>query len=63
MAKKCIYCRSEVDDGCVIDFCESCGRKVWGEKMFRTILKNMEDARERGDLCNPGAVTKISKDF
>lgn len=52
MVKKCIYCGSEVNDDCVIDFCERCGIKVWGEKMFRTILKNMEDARSNGDLLH-----------
>jgi hypothetical protein len=52
MVKKCIYCREEISDESVIDFCERCGIGVWGEKMFHTILKNMEDAREKGDLCH-----------
>ena len=52
MVKKCIYCKSDINNESVIDFCERCGRGVWGEKMFRTIVKNMEDARERGDLCH-----------
>jgi hypothetical protein len=52
MVKKCIYCREEISDESVIDFCERCGKGVWGEKMFHTILKNMEDAREKGDLCH-----------
>ena len=30
--------------------CEKCGKDVWGEKMFNTIIQNMERARERGDL-------------
>jgi hypothetical protein len=50
MAKKCIYCSSEIPSDSVIDFCERCGVGVWGHKMFQTILKNMEDARERGDI-------------
>lgn len=49
--KKCIYCSSGIPEESVIDFCETCGTKVWGEKMFRTILHNMNDARERGDLA------------
>jgi uncharacterized UBP type Zn finger protein len=52
MVKKCIYCGSHVEDDCVIDFCERCGISVWGEKMFRTIIKNMEDARSNGDLLH-----------
>ena len=52
MTKKCIYCGAEIPDESVIDFCESCGKKVWGEKMFNAILKNMEDAKANGDLGN-----------
>ena len=52
MAKKCIYCKAEIPDESVIDFCERCGKGVWGEKLFNTIVQNMEDARERGDLCH-----------
>ena len=51
MTKKCIYCGKEVSDEAVIDFCDMCGERVWGKKMFETIKKNMEDARDRGDLC------------
>ena len=50
MTKKCIYCKSEISDESVIDFCERCGKGVWGEKMFNAIVQNMEDARDRGDL-------------
>lgn len=52
MAKKCIYCSKEIPDESVIDFCEQCGKNVWGEKMFNAIIANMEDARDRGDLCH-----------
>ena len=52
MAKRCIYCNSEIPSESVIDFCNECGIKVWGEKMFKTILTNMEDARDTGNLCN-----------
>ena len=51
MVKKCIYCHCAISDESVIDFCKVCGVGVWGEKMFNAILKNMEDANERGDLC------------
>ena len=52
MSKKCIYCGKEVHEDSVIDFCKTCGESVWGKKMFDTIVKNMEDARERGDLVS-----------
>lgn len=52
MAKKCIYCGCEISSESVIDFCEKCGKNVWGDKMFKTIVKNMETARSNGDLCH-----------
>jgi uncharacterized UBP type Zn finger protein len=58
MAKKCIYCGEHVPEESVIDFCERCGKSVWGEKMFNTIVSNMEKAREKGDLCYPKTIAK-----
>ena len=52
MTKKCIYCSAEIPDESVIDFCEKCGKNVWGEKMFNTIVENMNNAKENGDLCH-----------
>ena len=52
MSKKCIYCKIEVSEESVIDFCSRCGKGVWGEKMFNAIVKNMEEARSRGDLVS-----------
>jgi len=52
MTKKCIYCGSEVSDESVIDFCAKCGVGVWGERMFQTIVQNMEAARDNDDLCS-----------
>ena len=52
MTKKCIYCGTDVDEERVIDFCDRCGIGVWGEKMFQTIVQNMENAREKDDLCS-----------
>lgn len=48
--KKCIYCKCALSDNSLIDFCERCGKGVWGEKMFRTIVQNMSEAKDRGDL-------------
>lgn len=59
--KKCIYCGKEIPDESVIDFCERCGISVWEEKMFKTILKNMEDARERGDLTHQASTESKGK--
>ncbi|MBI5804163.1 hypothetical protein HY450_02875 [Candidatus Pacearchaeota archaeon] len=50
MAKKCIYCRTALDDSSVLDVCRRCGIGVWGERMFNAIVENMENAREVGDL-------------
>jgi len=56
MNKKCIYCKAEIPEESVIDFCPKCGIGVWGEKMFNAIVKNMEDARSRGDLVSTNLV-------
>lgn len=48
--KKCMYCSSEIAESSVLDVCNLCGVKVWGEKMFSTIVENMEGARDSGDL-------------
>jgi len=50
MTKKCLYCKAELPEESVIDFCESCGKEVWGEKMFKTIVQNMENSRDIGDI-------------
>ena len=48
--KKCIYCKCDVSKNNVIDFCERCGKGIFGERMFEAIVKNMKNAKERGDL-------------
>ncbi|MEK9185109.1 MAG: hypothetical protein AAB866_03035 [Patescibacteria group bacterium] len=52
MVQKCFYCGREIPDDSVLTVCHVCGIKVWGEKMFNTIKKNMENARDSGDLCH-----------
>jgi hypothetical protein len=48
--KKCVYCKIELEDSSIIDFCDRCGRGAFGDKMFDTIKQNMHDASIRGDL-------------
>ncbi len=48
--KRCIYCKCGLSEESVIDFCERCGHGAFGEKMFKVIVQNMKDAKERGDL-------------
>ena len=48
--KKCIYCRCELPDDNLVDFCERCGRSAFGERMFQAIIMNMKQAKEKGDL-------------
>ena len=48
--RKCLYCKGEISSDSVIDFCEKCGAGVFGEKMLHAIIKNMQDARDKGDL-------------
>jgi len=50
MVKKCIYCSRGISEESVVDFCENCGVGVWGHKMFRAIVQNMEEARAKGDI-------------
>jgi len=55
VVKKCIYCGCGLADESVVDVCEKCGHDVWGPKMFKAIIGNMEDARVKGDL-NQGSI-------
>ncbi len=48
--KKCIYCKCNLDDDSIVDFCERCGKGAFGEKMFNAIMQNMNEAHQRGDL-------------
>lgn len=48
--KRCVYCKTGIDDNCVVDVCDKCGLGVWGQKMFQAIKDNMNNAKEKGDL-------------
>ena len=66
MTKNCIYCKSDIVDDSVIDFCQRCGVGVWGEKMFNAIKDSMEKARTTGDLfqgsvSNPQSLKQSNK--
>ena len=50
MAKNCFYCKKEIDDNCVVDMCLGCMCNVWGEKMSKAIIANMEKERSAGNL-------------
>ena len=52
---KCVYCKGEISDGRAVDVCDRCGVGVWGDKMFKTIVQNMGDAKQKGDL-NQGLI-------
>jgi uncharacterized UBP type Zn finger protein len=62
---KCVYCKGSIEDERAVDVCDSCGRRVWGDKMFRAIKQNMGESKERGDLeqgsINAANVPKIGK--
>ncbi len=58
MAKKCSFCKAEIEDDSAFEVCKKCGYKIWGEKMFNVISENMRNAREEGDLYQ-GSVTEM----
>jgi hypothetical protein len=51
----CVYCKGEIQDGRAVDVCDKCGVGVWGDKMFKTIIQNMGNAKQKGDL-NQGLI-------
>ena len=60
--KKCLYCGEELSRESIVDFCRRCGVGVWGEKMFNAIVQNMEEAKEKGNLCHTDSKTSFEKD-
>lgn len=52
---KCTYCKCAIPEGRALEVCERCGVKVWGPKMFKAIMQNMQEAGQKGDLDQGGS--------
>ena len=48
--KKCIYCKGEVPADRIMEVCDGCGRKTWGDKMFKAIIENTNKENVKGNL-------------
>ena len=60
--KKCIYCQCVIDDERAVDVCDKCGVGVWGQRMFKAIIKSMDDAKEKGDLFQGSVCEVLERD-
>lgn len=58
---RCVYCKGDISDDRAVDVCDSCGRKVWGERMFNAIIANMGNAKEKGDLMQGSINVDMTK--
>ena len=50
MAKRCIYCKTDIEQNCVVDMCPRCMHGVWGEKMTNLIVSRMNEEKAKGNL-------------
>lgn len=48
--KSCVYCKGSVPEDRAMDVCDNCGKSVWGEKMFKTIIENTNTEMAKGNL-------------
>lgn len=58
MAKKCGFCKAAIAEDSAFEVCERCGFGIWGEKMFKAIRDNMQQAQAKGDLFQ-GSVSNL----
>ena len=58
---KCVYCKKDIEDNRAVDICDSCGKGVWGGKMFKAIIDSMNNAREKGDLMQGSVNSDLQK--
>ncbi len=61
--KRCVYCKNMISDSSAIDVCQRCGVGVWGQRMFDTIKKNMEDALYTGNLVSTNMNPQSTNDL
>lgn len=47
---KCFYCKVDIGEGSVVGMCYKCMYQIWGEKMSRAIISNMEKEKDKGNL-------------
>ena len=63
MGKRCVYCKNEIGDERAVDVCDRCGLHVWGDKMFKAIIQNMDKAKEKGDLMQGSVSDSLKTKF
>ena len=59
--KKCLYCKKEIQEDSVMDFCDGCGIKIWGPKMLKAIKDNYGKARDNNDLHGTNSIAPSPK--
>ena len=63
MGGRCVYCNKVIVDERAMEICDSCGVKVWGQKMFKAILNTTNDAKKNDDLCMTNTSQENFKDL
>lgn len=48
--KKCFYCKVDIGKGSVVGMCYKCMYQIWGDKMSKAIISNMEKEKDKGNL-------------